>query len=86
MHVEQHLAQGSVCEPTCCHIQRELKHPFVDCRLLDFDVHDKQGTQQPLDSTDLTARPLFFTGDCRLSVCRQVLLPVQCRLSHHIAT
>lgn len=31
-------------------------------RLLDFDVHDKQGTQQPLDSGDLKSRPLFLTG------------------------
>lgn len=32
------------------------------CRLLDFDVHDKKGTQQTLDGGDLKARPLFLTG------------------------
>ncbi len=37
-------------------------------RLLDFDVHDKQGTEQPLEGSDLKAQPLFLTGDhfCQL--------------------
>lgn len=35
---------------------------MLSCRLLDFDMHDKQGTQQPLDSGDLKTRPLFLTG------------------------
>lgn len=32
------------------------------CRLLDVDIHDRKGTQQPLDSTDLAKQPLFITG------------------------
>lgn len=32
------------------------------CRLQDFKVHDKQGTQQPLDGVDLQTTLLFLTG------------------------
>ncbi len=31
-------------------------------RLMDFDIHDNKGTQQPLEGSDLKARPLFLTG------------------------
>ncbi len=47
------------------------------CRVLDFDVHDEQGTQQPLDGSDLKARPLFLTGD-RPAVWHDLCCPYCC--------
>lgn len=74
---EKHLAECSVCEPIFLSHTAGVGAPFcLYCRLLDFDLHDKQGTQQPLDSSDLAARPLFFTGDCRPNIRLELLLPV----------